>query len=116
MGADHPRFAEPRGRGSNQLDRLIATLREPPTGIAGLFALLALLLAVFSVFMPATFPHVTTLQAMMFQLPELGLLSLAMAIPLISGGINLAIIATANQAALLMAWILTTQMPHEASG
>ena len=44
---------------------------------------------------------------MMFQLPELGLLSLAMAIPLISGGLNLAIIATANQAALLMAWILT---------
>jgi DNA-binding FadR family transcriptional regulator len=48
---------------------------------------------------------------MMFQLPELGLLSLAMTIPLISGGLNLAIIATANQAALLMAWILTTQMP-----
>ena len=47
----------------------------------------------------------------MFQLPELGLLSLAMPIPLISGGLNLAIIATANQAALLMAWILTTQMP-----
>jgi hypothetical protein len=35
--------------------------------------------------MPTTFPRVTTLQAMMFQLPELGLLSLAMAIPLISG-------------------------------
>jgi ABC-type xylose transport system permease subunit len=53
---------------------------------------------------------------MMFQLPELGLLSLAMTIPLISGGLNLAIIATANQAALLMAWILTTQMPHDATG
>ncbi len=52
----------------------------------------------------------------MFQLPELGLLSLAMAIPLISGGINLAIIATANQAALLMAWILTTLMPPDAHG
>jgi simple sugar transport system permease protein len=116
MGAGPPRFAEPRRRGSNQLDRLIATLRGPPTGIAGLFALLALLLAVFSVFMPATFPHVTTLQAMMFQLPELGLLSLAMAIPLISGGINLAIIATANQASLVMAWILTAVMPAHASG
>ena len=70
----------------------------------------------FSFFMPATFPRVTTLQAMMFQLPELGLLSLAMAIPLISGGINLAIIATANQASLLMAWILTAVMPAHASG
>ena len=58
----------------------------------------------------------TTLQAMMFQLPELGLLSLAMAIPLISGGINLAIIATANQAGLLMAWILTALMPPDVGG
>ena len=70
----------------------------------------------FSLLMPATFPRLTTLQAMMFQLPELGLLSLAMAIPLISGGINLAIIATANQAGLLMAWILTALMPPDASG
>ena len=65
--------------------------------------------------MPATFPRATTLQAMMFQIPELGLLSLAMALPLISGGINLAVIATANQAGLLMAWILTAAMPAHAS-
>ena len=71
---------------------------------------------IFSLLMPTTFPHGTTLQAMMFQLPELGLLSLAMAIPLISGGLNLAIIATANQAALLMAWILTSLMPPDAPG
>jgi ribose/xylose/arabinose/galactoside ABC-type transport system permease subunit len=111
-----PHFVKPRRRDSGRLDHLIATLRERPTGIAGLFALLALLLACFSFFMPATFPHVTTFQAMTFQLPELGLLSLAMAIPLISGGINLAIIATANQASLLMAWILTAVMPARASG
>ena len=48
---------------------------------------------------------------MMFQLPELGLLALAMVIPLISGGLNLAIIATANQCALLMAWIMHTCIP-----
>jgi simple sugar transport system permease protein len=52
----------------------------------------------------------------MLKIPELGLLSLAMAIPLISGGINLAIIATANQAGLLMAWILTVLMRHDTSG
>ncbi len=73
-------------------------------------------MVIFSLLMPTTFPHVTTLQAMMFQLPELGLLSLAMAIPLISGGINLAIIATANSAALLMAWILTALMPPDSGG
>lgn len=116
MRAVPPHLAERNSRRSSQLDRLIATLQERPTGIAGLFVLLALLLACFSLLLPATFPRVATLQAMMFQLPELGLLSLAMAIPLISGGINLAIIATANQASLLMAWILTSVMPAHASG
>ena len=111
-----PRFAEPGGRRSGQLDQMIAAFRARPTGNVGLFALLVLLLAFFSFVLPMTFPRVTTLQAMMFQLPELGLLSLAMAIPLISGGINLAIIATANQAGLLMAWILTAVMPAHVSG
>src|SRR6185295_15362708 len=104
-------------RGINvQLDRLTADLRRGPANVGGLLVLLAALVALFSMLMPTTFLHLTTLQAMMFQLPELGLLSLAMAIPLISGGINLAIIATANSAALLMAWILTALMPPEASG
>src|SRR5260370_17492524 len=94
----------------------MANLRRGPTGVAGLFGLRALLLAGFFGSMPGTFPHVTTLQAMMFQIPELGLLSLAMALPLISGGINLAVIATANQAGLLMAWIFTAPMPAHASG
>ena len=53
---------------------------------------------------------------MMFQAPELGLLCLAMVIPLISGGLNLAIIATTNQCALLMAWIMSSWMPAGAGG
>jgi simple sugar transport system permease protein len=98
------------------LDRLIGTLRQGAGSVAGLLALLLALAGFFSLVEPTTFPRGSTLQAMMFQLPELGLLSLAMAIPLISGGINLAIIATANQAGLLMAWILTALMPPDANG
>ena len=41
-----------------------------------------------------------------FQLPELGLLTLAMLIPILSGGLNLAITFTANIAALALAWVL----------
>jgi simple sugar transport system permease protein len=101
---------------NESLDRLVSALRAGASNLVGLLLLLGGLTALFAMLLPETFLHVATVQAMMFQLPELGLLSLAMAIPLISGGLNLAIVATANQAALLMAWILTTQMPHDASG
>ena len=98
------------------LDSLVAALRVNGSNLVGLLFLLGGLTGLFALLLPGTFLHGATVQAMMFQLPELGLLSLAMTIPLVSGGLNLAIIATANQAALLMAWILTSQMPHDASG
>ena len=99
-----------------QLDRLLSALRGSVTNIGGLLLMLAAIAGLFTLLIPASFPRMTTLQAMMFQLPELGLLSLAMTIPLISGGINLAIVATANLAGLLMAWMLTALMPQDASG
>ena len=98
------------------VDRLLHRLRErTPRDIAGLAGLLVALLILFSLLLPASFPTIGTVQSIMFQLPELGLLALAMVVPLISGGLNLAIIATANQCALLMAWIMTSQFTPETS-
>jgi simple sugar transport system permease protein len=95
----------------------MAAARMPaPGGLAGLGVLLVVLYAFFSLRHPAEFPTFATLRAMMFQLPELGLLALAMAIPLISGGLNLAIIATANQSALLMITIMKWGMAADPSG
>jgi simple sugar transport system permease protein len=105
-----------RGLLGGEADRLIDWMRRGTLGVGGLLALLFVLAVFFSVVEPATFPRGTTLQAITFQLPELGLLSLAMAIPLISGGINLAIISTANLSGLLMAWILTAVMPPDVIG
>ena len=48
-----------------------------------------------------------TLQSMAFQMPELGILSLAMMVTLLSGGLDLSIIATADLCALAMAYVLT---------
>ena len=74
----------------------------------GLLVLFGVLFLTFSLYLPGRFATHDTLVSMMFQLPELGLLALAMLFPLLSGGFNLAIIATTNMAALLMAWIMTT--------
>lgn len=103
------------GAGSrNGLADLVSHLRGGlPKGHAGLAALLAALLIAFSAFVPG-FASVGTLQSFMYQLPLLGLLSLAMVVPLITGGLNLAIIATTNQCALLMVWIMRTAMPADA--
>ena len=113
---DHAPLDDNRRSSAGDADRLIGWMRRGTVGLGGLLALLGLLVVFFSLAEPATFPRGTTLQALMFQVPELGLLSLAMAVPLISGGINLAIITTANLSGLVMAWILVAVMPPEAAG
>lgn len=96
-----PAPARPRPTGGQAR----AWLRAGAPG--GLLLLLVLVCAGFSLALPQRFPTWQTLEAIVLQLPELGLLALAMLLPLISGGINLAIIANTNMAALAMAWVLT---------
>lgn len=55
-------------------------------------------------------------QSMAYQLPELGLLSLAMMITMLTAGINLSIIASANLSGIIMALILTQTIPPESTG
>lgn len=55
-------------------------------------------------------------QSMAFQLPELGMLSMAMMITMLTAGINLSIIASANLSGIVMALILTETIPPEATG
>jgi ribose/xylose/arabinose/galactoside ABC-type transport system permease subunit len=57
---------------------------------------------------PQKFFKVGNIQSMAFQLPELGLFSLAMMITLLSGGLNLSVITTANLSSIISALILTT--------
>ena len=62
-------------------------------------------IAVFGVLSPR-FLSIATFDSVAFQLPELGLLTLAMLMPIISGGLNLAITFTANICGLTLAWVL----------
>src|SRR4030088_330766 len=79
--------------------------------IATLSLLLLALWAVFSIAIGDRFFSVDTLQSMAFQMPELGILSLAMMLALLSGGLNLSIIATANLSGLTIAFLLARYIP-----
>ena len=84
--------------------------RDPTVTMLG--ALIVLAVFGFSALAPS-FLAGDTLRSIAFQMPELGILALAMMIPLMSGGLNLAIIATANLSALVMAAILTKMLGPE---
>ncbi len=104
------------GTAGSGLDALMARLRAPSPGRApGLLVMLVLLLVGFSAGVPG-FLSLGTAQSMMFQLPQLGLLCMAMALPMISGGLNLAIVATANACALVMVVVMRALIPAAASG
>lgn len=70
-----------------------------------LFAFLLVVVIVFGLASPQ-FLTVANFGSIAFQVPELGLLTLAMLMPIISGGFNLAIIYTANISGLTLAWVL----------
>lgn len=70
--------------------------------IGALLALLVFVCLVFTLASPS-FLSGTTFTSIAFQLPELGLLTLAMLMPIISNGFNLAVTFTANLSGLAMA-------------
>ena len=82
--------------------------------IVGLLAFLAVVVAGFSL---ATdrFLTAANLGSMAVQLPELGLLTLAMLVPILSGGLNLAITFQANISALTLAAVLSAAGGPDAS-
>ncbi|MDY0094444.1 MAG: ABC transporter permease [Candidatus Vecturithrix sp.] len=83
-------------------------LRISDPTIKFLLIILIILVLGFEVIIPGQrFFKFSTFQSMAFQVPELGILALAMMIAMLSGGINLSIIATTNMTALITACILT---------
>jgi simple sugar transport system permease protein len=83
-----------------------ARLRPSPVFLR-LLTLLVVLLLLFAGLLGGKLFNGAAVRSMAFQLPELGVLSLAMMIPLLSGGLDLSIIATANLSALAAAYVFT---------
>jgi simple sugar transport system permease protein len=84
------------------IDRLGRVFGREVTGLVGL---LVLTVVAFGLTSPQ-FLTVANFDSIGFQLPDLGVLTLAMLAPIMAGGINLAVIATANLSGLTLAWIL----------
>ncbi|MFC0308933.1 ABC transporter permease [Gallibacterium trehalosifermentans] len=72
-----------------------------------LFILFVISIIIFSILIPDIFWSISNFQSMASQIPILGILTLAMAITMLSGGINLSIIAGMNTCSLIIAYYAT---------
>ncbi|WP_316860340.1 ABC transporter permease [uncultured Cohaesibacter sp.] len=82
-----------------------AFLQNLGSETSGLSVILIVVAVAFS-FSSPKFLTMANLESMGFQMPLLGLLTLAMLAPIVSGGFNLAVVFTANMSGLTLAWIL----------
>jgi len=100
----------------------MATMQTPPTSpqklrldsliprdssLIRLLVITVVIFIAFSLAKPETFPSGTNLEAMARQMSEIGILAIAVALTMLSGGIDLSINATANLTAVTTATILT---------
>jgi simple sugar transport system permease protein len=73
-------------------------------GIGNTFRLLLAVVVIFillSIALPDIFPTVCNMQSMAFQASEIGILAIAITVTMISGGIDLSIVSTANVAGII---------------
>jgi simple sugar transport system permease protein len=68
-----------------------------------------------SLLRPDTFFSILNFQSMSVQIPEFGLLALAISLSLLTGGIDLSVVATANVTGIITAWLLTNLIKPEMS-
>jgi simple sugar transport system permease protein len=99
------------GKGRGMRERL---MRLPENAVLG--GVLLLVLGWMWLLNPDRFLSRSNLETMAFQLPELGLLAFAMMITLVSGGINLAIVAISNLAGIATALALLAWVPETGNG
>ncbi len=72
-----------------------------------LFGVFVLLFVLMSILSPRTFLSIDNLQSMAFQLPELGIISLAMMAVIVTGGINLSVTSTTALSGIVAAFTLS---------
>ena len=71
---------------------------------------------IFTILRPERFPTLSNLRSMGFQFPELGFFTLGLALVMLTGGINLSIVAVGNLTATITGMLLLSRLPPTASG
>lgn len=72
--------------------------------------------AIMSIARPETFLTVQNIQSMAFQTSEIGVLAIAIAVTMLTGGIDLSIVSTANLAGIIAGLVLTAAIPDDPTG
>jgi simple sugar transport system permease protein len=83
--------------------------------ISRLFVIMIFVFVLMASISSGTFLTLDSFSSMAFQFPEFGILSLAMMITMISGGIDLSIVGIANLSSIIAANIMVHYIPNEAS-
>ena len=81
-----------------------------------LFIIALVIFIAFSLLLPGKFFTVVNMQSMAVQLPEFGILAFAIMITMLTGGIDLSIVGTANLSAIIAAMILTGLTGDDGTG
>lgn len=90
------------------MNALMSALKLPTDrNIRYLLVIMVAVIILMALSAGTTFFSLSNLQSMSSQMPLLGILALAMVVCMLTGGINLSIIATTNACALVMASIIT---------
>ncbi len=83
--------------------------------VINLSIIFVIVFAVFSILAPEGFLSLKNFQSIAYKIPEFGLLSLAMLLPMIAGGINLSTVASTGMIGVICSKILSSVLAQDAS-
>lgn len=78
--------------------------------VTQLMVITAVTFAIFSLISRDIFFSSANFTSMAYQIPEIAILSIAVMLSMLTGGIDLSIVAISNAAALVAAWVMTSKM------
>jgi simple sugar transport system permease protein len=80
--------------------------------VTQLMAITAITFVIFSLVSRDIFFSSSNFTSMAYQIPEIAILSIAVMLSMLTGGIDLSIVSISNAAALVSAWIMTGKIGH----